>query len=105
MSEKSKCILAYVFGWVGGLIVLFAVKNNEKNTKFHAAQSIVLTVAYTLLATIISSLPLGIISDAVWGLYIVLMVIGIVKVNNNEEPKLPVIGDLTESIFGKIINK
>lgn len=31
MSEKAKSILAYIFGWLGGLIVLFAVKDNGKN--------------------------------------------------------------------------
>ena len=30
MSEKGKAILAYVFTWVGGLIVLFGMKDNEK---------------------------------------------------------------------------
>ena len=28
MSEKGKCILAYLFGWIGGLIVLFAMLNS-----------------------------------------------------------------------------
>ena len=30
MSEKGKQILSYVFGWVGGLIVLFGLKDNTK---------------------------------------------------------------------------
>ena len=31
MNQKTRAILAYIFGWLGGLIVLFAVKDNEKN--------------------------------------------------------------------------
>ena len=37
MSEKGKCILAYIFTWIGGLIVLFGIKDNTRNTKIHAA--------------------------------------------------------------------
>lgn len=103
MNEKTKCILAYIFGWLGGLIVLFAAKNNEKNTKFHAAQSIVLSVVYMVLAGGMQLIP-G-IGSAAWVLYIVFTVIGIVKVNNNEEPELPLIGDLTKSLFGKMLEK
>ena len=46
MTEKGKAILAYVFTWVGGLIVLFGFKDNTKNTKIHAAQAIVIGIAY-----------------------------------------------------------
>ena len=30
MSEKGKAILAYVFTWIGGLIVLFVIKETQK---------------------------------------------------------------------------
>ena len=35
MSEKAKSILSYIFGWIGGLIVLFAMKDNERNTRIN----------------------------------------------------------------------
>lgn len=105
MNERTKCIVAYIFGWLGGLIVLFGVKENTKNTKFHAAQSIVLSIAYMILVGIISLAPVAIFADAAWVVYIVFTVIGIVKANNNENPELPVIGDLTKKFFGKIIEK
>ena len=41
MSEKGKGVLAYIFTWIGGLIVLYGMKDNERNTKIHAAQAIV----------------------------------------------------------------
>lgn len=34
MNQKTRAILAYIFGWLGGLIVLFAVKDNEKIQKY-----------------------------------------------------------------------
>lgn len=107
MSEKGKCIIAYIFGWIGGLIVLFALKDNSKNTKFHAAQAIVLSVCYFLLAIIYSMIPISIpfFSTILWGVYIVGIIMGIVKANRDEDPELPVIGAIAKSIFGKSIEE
>lgn len=105
MNEKTKAIIAYVFGWIGGLIVLFALKDNERNTKFHAAQAIVLSVGYFLITLVYSWMPITIpfFSTAIWAVYIVGIISGIVKANKEEEPELPVIGDLAKSIFSKQI--
>lgn len=107
MSEKTKCILSYIFGWLGGLIVLYAVNDNEKNTKFHAAQAIVMSVAYMVLTAIVGFIPVRIpfLATGLWALYMVGVIFGIVKANKNEEPELPVVGDLTKSIFSKILEK
>ncbi len=105
MSEKAKSILAYIFGWLGGLIVLFAVKDNDKNTKFHASQAITLSVGYFLISLVYTYIPLKIpfFSTALWAVYIIFIVMGIVKANKEEDPELPLIGKLTKSIFGKKI--
>lgn len=105
MSEKAKSILAYIFGWIGGLIVLFAIKDNEKNTKFHAAQSIVLSVGYFLITIIYRYVPITIpfFTKIVWVIYIIGIIMGIVKANKEEGPELPVIGGIAKSIFGKQI--
>lgn len=107
MNEKTKSILAYVFGWLGGLIVLFGVKDNERNTKFHAAQAIVIGVAYLIITTTYRFIPIVIpfFGTAMWILYLVLMVMGIIKANKEEEPELPVVGDIAKSIFGKKIEE
>lgn len=107
MNEKTKSILAYVFGWLGGLIVLFGVKDNERNTKFHAAQAIVIGVAYLIITTAYRFIPIVIpfFGTAMWILYLVLMVMGIIKANKEEEPELPVVGDIAKSIFGKKIEE
>lgn len=106
MSEKAKAILAYIFGWIGGLIVLFAMTDSERDTKFHAAQSIIISVGYFLIRTAyIYFIPIRIpfFTTALWGIYIVLAIMGIVKANKQENPELPVIGGLASSIFGKKI--
>ena len=58
MSEKGKAILAYVFTWIGGLIVLFGMKDNERNTKIHAAQAIVIGIGYMILVVIYNFIPI-----------------------------------------------
>lgn len=107
MSEKGKAILAYVFTWIGGLIVLYGMKDNQKNTKIHAAQAIIIGVGYMLIYAIYRIIPIYIpfFSTIIYGLYIVLVIIGIVKANKEENPELPVVGKLAMSIFGKKINE
>ena len=105
MSEKGKAILGYVFGWIGGLIVLLALKDSTRNTKLHAAQAIVLSAGYCIIAIIYRMIPIWIpfFSTALWVIYIVGIIAGIAKANKEEDPELPVIGEIAESIFGKMI--
>lgn len=124
MDEKLKGVLGYLFSWVGGLIVLLAFKDNNRRIAFHACQSIVIglcAVVASLVLSVFSSMTVLIIgfplkfifaifsaiaSSAIGILYIVLMILGIVKVvNEDKDPKLPVIGDLTEKMFEKKINE
>ncbi len=108
MSEKGKSIIAWVFGWIGGLIVLFALKDNSRNTKIHAAQSIVFSVAYFVISLIYNLIPIWIpfFSSALSIIYLVGVIMGIVKAaKEDENPELPVIGGLAKSIFGKKIEE
>lgn len=107
MSEKGKCFLAYLFGWIGGLIVLFGMKENERNTKFHAAQSIVLSALYCGIMIIFNFIPFGgsLVRTVLGVVYIVGIIAGIVKANNGENPELPIIGEITKSIFSSQIGE
>ncbi len=107
MSEKGKCILAYLLGWLGGLIILFAIKENTIDTKFHAAQSIILSGGYFLLTIVYSFIPISIpfFSTALWVIYIIGIVMGIAKANKEENPELPVVSGIAKSIFGKKIEE
>ena len=107
MNEKGKCILAYLLGWIGGLVILFAIKDNQRNTKFHAAQSIVLSAGYTLITIIYSIIPITIpfFTTALWVVYIVGIIMGLVKAGKEEDPELPVIGSIAKSMFGKKIEE
>ncbi len=107
MSEKGKCILAYIFTWIGGLIVLYGMKDNERNTKLHAAQAIVIGIGYMILIGIYNFIPVYIpfFSRIIYGLYAVLVIIGIVKANKEDDPELPVVGKIAMSLFGKKIDE
>mgnify|MGYP004450817247 CR=1 FL=1 len=105
MTEKGKSIIAYIFGWIGGLIVLFGMKDSEKNTKIHAAQSIVISLGYSIISVAYRYIPIRIpfFTKALGIVYILCIIMGIVKANNEEDPELPVVGGLAKSIFNKAI--
>lgn len=107
MSEKGKAILAYIFTWIGGLIVLFGMKDNERNTKIHAAQAIVIGIGYMILVTAYRFIPIYIpfFSKILYGLYAVCVIVGIVKANKEEDPELPVVGKIAMSLFSKKIDE
>ncbi len=106
MSEKGKAILAYIFTWVGGLIVLFGMKDNTRNTKIHAAQAIVIGIGYMIIYAIYRFIPVYIpfFSTIIYALYVVLVIIGIIKASKEDDPELPVVGKIAMSIFSKKID-
>ena len=103
--DKGKCVLAYIFSWLGGLIVLYGLKDNERNTKYHAAQAIVLGLGYMILAVIINFLPVPFLGTILGIVYLVAIVFGIIKVCNGDDPELPIIGQLAQSMFSKKIEE
>ncbi len=107
MDDKVKGIISYVFGWLGGLIILLAFKDNNRKTTFHACQAITASVGFIVIRSVYGMIPIYIpfFSTVIWALNIVVLVLGITKVVNNDNPEIPVIGDLTKSIFGKKINE
>lgn len=106
MNEKTKGVIAYLFGWIGGLIILLGYKDSEKQTKLHAAQAIVLSIVYMILNFAIAFMP--VIRDFSWVLstgYFVIAIIGAVKANKLEEYNLPIITDLASKWFAKQIGE
>ena len=83
------------------------MKDNERNTRFHAAQAITLSAGYFLISMVYRYIPFTIpfFSTALWAVYIIGIIMGIAKANKEEDPELPVIGGLAKSIFGKQIEE
>ena len=105
-NEKTKSVLAYILGIIGGLIVLM-MKDCEKRTRICAAQSITIFIAYYILRFAFRFIPLNIphIRYILIILYIAAIVIGIIKACSDDDPEIPVIGELATSIFKKQIEK
>ncbi|HPW34630.1 MAG TPA: DUF4870 domain-containing protein [Candidatus Paceibacterota bacterium] len=102
LDQNLEGLLCYVLGWVSG-IVMFIVEKDNHFIKFHALQSIVAFLGLTIISFVIGMIPflgwiinmfISIIAIALW---IVLML----KAYKGERYKLPIVGDITESLLKK----
>ena len=124
MDQKVRGLLAYLFGWLGGLIILVAFKDNTKLTNKHAAQSLVFYIIYLIICMILGginfvnsllisfmdesavsiifiilSLIIGLVCMVLSVAGIAFKIIGMIKAYNEQEFNVPVISGLTEKIF------
>lgn len=101
MAENVASGLSYVLTWLTGLIFFLVDKRPE--VRFHAMQSIVYGVLWTLIAVVRPYMPgpigalLGIVLFAFFVGWIVLMIQGF----QGKHFKLPVIGDFAEQQAGR----
>jgi len=92
-------------------IIVIVQEKENKFMRFHAFQSLILTIAYVVvvfavsivggvIAGVANSMALGLLINAVVGIVILaflgLMVFGMVKGYQGQKFKLPVVGDLAE---------
>lgn len=101
MEQKIRGLLSYLFGWVGGLIILLAFKDNNEQTKFNACQSIVLSAGCILIAIVLGFIPYIrlFLPGLVYLAMLVFAIIGMVKAYNEEKFEIPGVADLTKAIF------
>ncbi len=111
MDPKLAALLAYLFGWIGGL-VFYIIEPKNKYIRFHALQSILfnvsVSVGFILLGVvfgILGSIPgVGVLFALLGGLVYFALAIGslvvwimlMVKAYQGEKWVLPVIGDIAE---------
>lgn len=102
-------LLAYLFGWVSGL-VFFLIEKNSVTVRFHALQSLLLSGAFlalwilvTILSVILHMIKLAALAKVIGfllpliGLAVfAVTIICMIKAYQNEKLKLPVIGDIAE---------
>jgi len=108
MDPKVAALLSYVLGWVTGLI-FYLIEKEDKYVRFHAMQSILLSVAMIVLMTALN-IVLAMLTTIVdiFGLlfvfvspllglaFFVLWIMLMVKAYQGEKWKLPIIGDMAE---------
>lgn len=108
LNPKVAGLLAYLFGWLGGLIIFLTQKDPE--VRFHGAQSLLFTIAYTVVSVGAFTL-MGIagaaqsaVLAALSGLFVFAVMLGFfvtwivmcVKGYGLEHTKLPLIGNMAE---------
>ena len=89
--------LAYLFGCVGGLVVL-AIEKDSRYVRFHAMQSTITFLVVAVIALVLGSLPIiGILAYTLFviGIAAVWFVL-MFKALNGDVYKLPYIGDIAE---------
>lgn len=106
MDQKVRGLIAYLFGWLGGVIVLYAYKDNDDRTKFHACQAITLSIISMVSGFVLGFIPVIKYFGSLISLGLtVLMIIGMVKAYKEEDYELPVISDLTRNLFKSQLEK
>jgi len=103
LDQGVSVLLAYLFGWISGLI-FFLVEKDNKFVRFCAMQSILINAIFIALWIVFSILGIIPFLGLIFSLLFMLLAIGflvgiillIVKAYSGEKVKLPVIGDLAE---------
>jgi uncharacterized membrane protein len=109
LTPPVSVLLIYLFGWISGLIFLL-IEKKDQMVRFHAMQSIIMSVAFTvvyIVLTALSIIPLvgiliGLVNLALGIGYLVLIIMIIVKKFNGQDIKLPVVGDLAEKLLKSV---
>lgn len=103
LDQGVAVLLAYLFGWISGLIFYFVERQNQL-VRFSAMQSIMLSAlwfALLLTLSILSSIPLlGIVFRILNGLFgvgfVALVVVLIIQGFKGKRVVLPVLGELAD---------
>ncbi len=103
MHIDSGQLLCYLFGWVTGLI-FFLVEPKNKFVRFHAVQSIALTVVLMVIYIILFIIPvIGWIISMLLGIAVfVLWIILMLRAYQGKMYKLPIVGNFAEQQANKV---
>ena len=98
MSENHAALIAYLFGWLSGLIILLLEKES-RFVRFHALQSLIFFGAMTLILGILGRIPrIGWVFALVGGIATFgFWIIGMIKAYQGELYRFPVVGDFAGS--------
>lgn len=98
IKENTAGLLAYLFGWVSGLI-LFLMEKKSAFVRFHALQSLILFGGLSVAGIILRWIPfIGGILAAILGLAtFAAWIVGMLKAYQGEMFKFPVVGDIAEN--------
>ncbi|AKM78926.1 MAG: hypothetical protein UX85_C0004G0067 [Candidatus Beckwithbacteria bacterium GW2011_GWB1_47_15] len=99
LEENVACALAYVGGWLSGLIFLLVEKDNG-TVRFHAMQSI---LAFGGLMVLMFVPIVGwVLSPFLWIISFVVWLYSVYKAYQGEKFKLPIVGKIAQQQLKKI---
>jgi uncharacterized membrane protein len=95
MSENVAALIAYLFGWLSGLIILLLEKES-RFVRFHALQSLIFFGAMSLILGMLGRIPvIGLVVVLVGGIATFgFWIIGMVKAYQGELYRFPIVGDI-----------
>jgi uncharacterized membrane protein len=121
LDENIAALLAYVFGWVSGL-VFFLLEKDSKLVRFHAMQSIlfcvvvavlgialwIVTFLFVLVAAMVPDVMeslFGLFATLIWLVFsiagLIAWILCVVRAYQGQFFKLPIIGNMAEKIVNK----
>ena len=97
LDRNVSALLAYVLGWVSGLIIILIEKEDDF-VRFHAMQSIITFGALTVLSIMFGTMFMlfGFIGPLIQVAGIALWILLMVKAYQGEKFMLPVIGEMAD---------
>jgi uncharacterized membrane protein len=107
LEENIEAMLCYVLGWITGILFLLLEKESEF-VRFHAAQSTVTFLGFTVVSVIIgqlSAIPLiglmFMIINALIAIFAcIVWLVCMIKAFQGERFKLPIVGNIVEKQIG-----
>jgi uncharacterized membrane protein len=95
MSENVVALIAYLFGWVSGLII-FLIEKENRFVRFHALQSLIFFGAMSVILGIGVRIPgIGLVIAAIGGVVtFIFWIVGMVKAYRGELFRFPIVGDI-----------
>lgn len=113
LDANVAALLSYVLTFITGL-VFFLIEKDSRFVRFHAMQSILLGGAYLVVTVVFSIIQLmvAVVSGALAALFgllwllvmlgfFILWILCMIKAYQGQTFKLPIIGDMAESIVNK----
>jgi len=103
LEENIEGALAYLLGFITGIIFLLVEKESEF-VRFHAMQSTITFIAIFVINLILGNIPfIGWVISSIIGLIgLILWLLGMYMAYKGELYKFPVVGDIAESQLKKL---
>jgi len=103
MDENVEGLLAYLAWWITGIILLLLEKESYF-VRFHAMQSTVTFLFFTVAIKVFQIVPIigSLIAYLLSLLAIIAWIVGMVKAYQGELYKFPIFGDLAEELVEKV---